>query len=255
MSLKIKNSIVYHSNYESSLIQGIDDPETPRPWNLFHEIGKHVNSNKILLDIGCGTANKLIPFSQSLIKIIGIDSSQSMLIKAQENISNAGVENFTLIMGKAEQLPLKHHSVDIVTNILSRVTAKEIYRVIKPDGVAIIEHIGCEDKKYLKLLFGKDELGMRGQFLEYSLEEYINLFYTDLSHFFNEVSIQNGYWNTYYSKEGLQQLLLYTPTIRNYNQTLDQDYFNETIKNFSTRKGIKLTQNRILIYAKNPRTL
>ena len=38
MSLKTKNNHNYESTYDSSLLRGIDDPKTPRPWDLFNEI-------------------------------------------------------------------------------------------------------------------------------------------------------------------------------------------------------------------------
>lgn len=251
MLLTIKNRRLYEAQYDSALLRGLDDPETPRPWDLFTEIKKHASKEKKLLDIGCGTAFKIIPLADYFDEIIGLEPSQSMLDAAIKNVTDKGVNNIRFIKGKAEKLPFPDHSIDVISSILSRWDAAEIKRVLKPSGIAIIEYIGCEDKKEFKKLFGKDEQGWRGQFIEYDLEEYLKLCYDDFSAFFDSVSMRNAYWNTYYSTEGLKQLLSFTPTIRNYDPALDANFLNEAVTSFQTEQGIRLTQNRILIHAQN----
>jgi hypothetical protein len=135
--------------------------------------------------------------------------------------------------------------------MLSRWSVPEIFRVLKPNGIAIIEHIGCEDKKDFKLLFGKDSKGWRGQFLEYEKENYLQMYYARFSEFFTKVTIKNGFWNTLYTPEGLVELLQYSPTIRNFNEISDDIFVRQAIAEFSTPNGINLQQNRILIHAKN----
>lgn len=255
MSLIIKNNIYYKADYDSILIQGTDDPDTPRPWNLKQEIQEKVADNKTLVDLGCGTGSKIFPFAVYLSSLIGIDPSQDMLDQALKNKSKTQSKNISLLKATAEKIPLSNQSVDVVTSILSRWDTVEISRILKPEGIAIIEQIGCRDKKDLKLLFGQDNLGWRGQFIEYEENEYLTYIEEKFSPFFNEVVIKKGFWNTYYTEDGLKKLLLFTPTIRNYNQSLDMPYVEKAIKLFSTDKGIKLTQNRILIYAKGPKNI
>ncbi len=251
MLLKIKNRRMYEVQYDSALLRGLDDSETPRPWDLFEEIKIHASKEKKLLDIGCGTAFKILPLAKYFEEVIGLDPSQSMLEAAAKNAKKQDINNIRFVEGKAEKLPFPDHSIDVISSILSRWDASEIKRVLKPNGMCIVEYIGCEDKKDFKLLFGSDEEGWRGQFIEYQKDEYLKLCYDDFSTFFDTVSIRNGFWDTYYSEEGLKQLLSFTPTIRNYSAALDTDALNEVINSFQTEKGIKLTQNRILIHAKN----
>lgn len=253
MLLTVKNKLGYTAKYDSILLRGVDDPNTPRPWNLFDEIKKYTSDNKTLLDIGCGTAFKLFHLSPYLKKIFGLDISENMLEAANKNIFHNEIKNIKVINGLASKLPFPDKSIDIITCLLATWDAKEIWRVLKDDGSVVIEFIGCEDKKDFKILFGKDEQGWRGQFIDYSLEEYINLCYEDFFRFFESVTIKNGYWDTYYSIEGIIQLLNYTPTIRHFDYQKDEIKLNEAIKIFSTEKGIKLTQNRMLIHVKNPR--
>lgn len=254
MLLAIKNNIYYQSGYDSSLIQGMDDPETPRPWNLMNEIRGVISKEKTLLDIGCGTGSKIFPLSAYLLGLVGLDPSQSMLDSALLHKS-AFPSTIELVKGQAEHLPFKDHSFDIITSILSRWDVKEIYRVLKPKGIAIIETIGCQDKRDFKYFFGMDKLGWRGQFMEYDQKEYVGQCQEKFSQRFHTVSVKSGFWNTYYSPEGIKKLLSFTPTIRNYNEIHDAPYLEKAIQACSTEKGIKLTQNRIFIYAENSRNL
>lgn len=254
MLLAIKNNIYYQSDFDSPLIQGIDDPETPRPWNLINEIKQVISREKTLLDIGCGTGSKIFPLSAHLLGLVGLDPSQSMLDSALQKKS-AFSTTIELVKGRAEYLPFQNQSFDIITSILSRWDVKEISRVLKLKGTAFIETIGCQDKRNFKYFFGTDELGWRGQFMEYDQEEYVAQCQEKFSQFFHTVSVRNGFWNTYYSPEGIKKLLSFTPTIRNYDEACDAQHLEKAIQACSTEKGIKLTQNRIFIYAKNPRDL
>ena len=251
MSLKMKNDHTYESSYDSSLLRGIDDPQTPRPWDLFNEIKKYSSTEKILLDIGCGTAFKLLPLSPYLKRILGLDISNSMLFAAKRKIENNNIENMQLIMADSEKIPIAPRSIDLITSMLGRWNLKEFATALKSNGIVIIEHIGCEDKKDFKKLFGRDEIGWRGQYIEYERDEYMASCYQHFHSYFKFVSIVNSYWNTYYTTQGLKLLLANTPTIRNYNEKYDEKFLNLAIKKFSRKNGVKLIQNRMLIHATN----
>jgi len=253
MSLNITNYCQYQSAYDSERLRGIDNIKTPRPWDLREIIQSHSDTDKILLDIGCGTAFKLIPLAPFFQQIIGIDPSHSMLQAAQRKIQNTNIANITIKAGYAENLPIADHSIDVVTVMLSRWNASEIHRVLKPNGVAIIEGIGCEDKKAFKLFFGKDKIGWRGQFLDHQVDDFLTSCKQHFTEYFNTVTIENGFWQTFYTESGLKQLLQYTPTIRNYNQQNDQDKLRKAITGSMQDGEICLTQNRILICMQHPR--
>jgi SAM-dependent methyltransferase len=241
----------YKANYDSNSLRGTDDPATPRPWNLQHEILQHAGKDKKVLDIGCGTAFKLISLAPHFQEIIGLEPSQSMLEAAKKLVACNNISNIIIANGKGEELPYADHSFDVITCILSRWSVIEIYRVLKPNGIVIVEHINCEDKKDFKLLFGKDKDGWRGQFINHTKANYIAHYYNLFSEFFNEVTIKDGSWDTLYTHQGLTELLHYTPTIRNYNDQQDEASLKKAIQLFKTSQGIKLTQSRLLIKARN----
>ena len=249
-------NFAYVSEYGSPNLRGRDNPERPRPWNLAYKIILHANANQNnkLLDIGCGTSIKLTPLVPYFSEIIALDISESMLHASKKLIDDYHIKNIQLIQGNSFYLPFLDNSFDMVTCMLSNWTIPEIARILKPNGVLIAEHIGCEDKVAFKKFFGKDIHGWRGQFLNYNKNEFLNNFHKTLTEYFKVVSVSNGFWETFYTREGLLELLNFTPTIRNFDFQKDIEYLNKAINQHNTINGILLTQNRVLIYAKNIRS-
>lgn len=237
----------YDQNYESNLLRGEQDV---RPWNLLEIIQKHVKKSDILLDIGCGTAFKLIQLARNVKKIYGLEPNEKMRVKAKENISYAKISNITLIDGRAEKLPFQDNYFDIVTCIVAPHNTAEVFRVLKPHGYAILEKIGDRDKWNFKQEFGSDKDGLRGQFAYFANGERAKNYKKEFIQLFSNVSVQNGFWKTYYSMDGLLLLLEQTPTIRGFNKEADKQALKNIQQKYSTSKGLETTQNRILIVAK-----
>ena len=77
--------------------------------------------------------------------------------------------------------------------------------------------------------------------------------YDRFSCYFNDIRIQNGFWDTLYSPKGILKLLSNTPTIRGFNFKKDKHHVKTAIESLSTPRGIKIKQNRVLLYAKDPK--
>ncbi len=101
-----------------------------------------------VLDIGTGTGALLLALSKEInAKFIGIDISEMMLKKAEENLDNLDVE---LKKGSFLSIPLEDNSIDVVVSNLAmhhltdsqKIEAiKEIARVLKIDGKLVIGDI------------------------------------------------------------------------------------------------------------------
>ena len=238
----------YTEIYETELLRGENEV---RPWNMIQEITKKVKSNYKILDVGCGTASKLIKLASQIEyqEIVGIEPNERMRKKAHENIKKSNLSNIFVIDGVADRLPFNNDSFDIVTAMVAPHNTKEVHRVLKQGGYAIIEKVGDRDKWNFKVLFGDDSQGMRGQFGEYSQGDREKEYHTEFSNLFNSVIIENGFWKTYYSIEGLILLFEETPTIRNFDKIIDMSVLQQIEEKYMTERGIETTQNRILIQA------
>lgn len=237
----------YDQRYESDLLRG---REEPRPWALLEVIRRYTKKTDTLLDIGCGTAFKLVQLADDVGKIYGLEPNKEMRVKAEENISKAGVSNIVLVNGQAEEIPFEANYFDIVTCMVAPHTTAEVYRVLKPNGYAILEKIGDRDKWNFKDEFDSDETGLRGQFSNLSAGEIVRIYEREFGELFSDVSVQNGFWKTYYSMAGLLLLLEQTPTIRGFNREKDGEALQRIQDKYTTSNGIETTQNRILIVAR-----
>ncbi len=129
-------------------------------------------SNKNILEIGTGPGFILIQLlKEKFTHVYGIDISLDMLIKASNRIQNK--EKLFLINAKAEKLPFKNESIDIILSRGSVFFWKdidkslcEIYRVLKPNGFLLIgggygistpENLILDISNYFKKNISKNE--------------------------------------------------------------------------------------------------
>jgi ubiquinone/menaquinone biosynthesis C-methylase UbiE len=113
-----------------------------------HYIKKHVNSSRLLLNIGCGGGRESIALASRGYKIIGIDLLPSMVSNARQNALKLNMEINFLAMN-AFDLGFSNESFAGVL-MLSQVLAfipfrknrihalKEVYRILKPGGKLIL---------------------------------------------------------------------------------------------------------------------
>ncbi|PKP01179.1 MAG: class I SAM-dependent methyltransferase [Bacteroidetes bacterium HGW-Bacteroidetes-6] len=96
--------------------------------------------NKQYLDLGCGTGNYTIKLFEKGISIIGIDPSETMILKARSKLSQ-----IDWIMGTAEHTGLNNNSIDGLICCLTihhwtdlSAAFREIYRILKKNGKFVI---------------------------------------------------------------------------------------------------------------------
>ena len=74
-------------------------------------------------------------------KLWGVDMTEAMIAKANENKQKLGYQNIEFLLGDIEALPLSDHSIDVaisncVMNLVpdKNLAYKEVFRVLKPGG-------------------------------------------------------------------------------------------------------------------------
>jgi len=236
------------SLYNSELIRG-EDLE-PRLYDLNAEILSRIPPDGRLLDVGCGSALKLLPLSGKIDQIIAIDYNPRVITEALRNVSFLVPPNIFVLVGSGNHLPLDDCSVDMVTYMLCPHNSIEARRVLKPGGYVIAERIGEQDKFEIKSFFTNHDGSPRGY---RSNLQNGGIAQTHLSEFtdtgFKNVECREMSWKTKYTKDGLWMLLCGTPTIDQFNTEADRETFEDAFSKLSKQDCVVLTQHRVLVIA------
>ena len=109
---------------------------------------KGIDKNQKILEVGCGTGRFFIPLIKEGYNMYGLDYSEGMISKLKENIKeeNLKFDERRIIQGDARKMPFKENTFDLVISYRTLIhipdyelVLKEIGRVLKPNGIAIIE--------------------------------------------------------------------------------------------------------------------
>lgn len=114
----------------------------------------HIKEGDTVLDLGSGAGNDVF-VAQKIVgesgKVIGVDMTQAMIDKANQNKKKLGYTNVDFRLGEIENLPLESGSVDVVVSncVLNLVPDKtrafsEIHRALKTGGHFSISDIVLE---------------------------------------------------------------------------------------------------------------
>lgn len=107
---------------------------------------EHANIKKgdTVLDLGSGAGNDVF-VARSIVgetgEVIGVDMTEAMIARANENKKKLGYNNIDFILGEIENLPIEENSIDVAVSncVLNLVPDKikaysEVHRVLKPGG-------------------------------------------------------------------------------------------------------------------------
>lgn len=133
----------------------------------------HSLPGKTFLSAGCGSGMVVVEAIKQGRFAIGLDYSPQMLELARKNLSRFPERCYSLLLGNAIKMPIAANSIDILlasglTDYLTRNEAelfmKEIGRVLKPEGYAILTFPKASSPlKFLRRGFG---LWIRQKFLK-----------------------------------------------------------------------------------------
>jgi len=144
-----------------------------KPWKQCIDFINILNKENIVADIGCGNGRHLIPCADHCKQVIGVDISGELLSIAKKKLKEKNLNNTILLHANMVSLPLKNNTVDSILFIASlhnikgrdrRIQSlKEIKRILKKDGTALISVWSRWQDKYRKQFFKRWLFTQKGQ--------------------------------------------------------------------------------------------
>ncbi|MEC7173575.1 MAG: class I SAM-dependent methyltransferase [Bacteroidota bacterium] len=136
---------IYDDNMECTPFWKANDWNCLKDW-LYELVPEHT-----LLDVGCGTGRASTPFAKNGVKVIGLDISEEMVIRAKRKSESLGlIDNTDYVVGDSENLPFATNSFDAVLafGVLHHVPSpqrmlQQMSRVLKNNGF----YFGHENNK------------------------------------------------------------------------------------------------------------
>jgi len=161
----MNNNIQLSSEETWNAIAESFDRTRRKPWKQCIDFIESLPKTNVIADIGCGNGRHLIPCASHCKKAIGLDISEELLQITKKNITENNYYNVDLLHSNAVNIPVKNNSFDALLFIASlhnikgkknRIQAlKEIKRILKNDGKALITVWSRWQDKYRKQFFTK----------------------------------------------------------------------------------------------------
>jgi len=141
------------------------DKTRGKPWKQCIDFINTLKETNIAIDIGCGNGRHLIKCAELCRQAIGLDISRELLFIARNKLVENKLNNAVFLHSDATNLPIKDETVDAIIYIASlhniqgrdkRIhSLKELKRILKKDGIALISVWSRWQDKYRKLFFKK----------------------------------------------------------------------------------------------------
>lgn len=134
-------------------------------FNLNAVIADNMNGANVIADLGCGTGELLSDLTEGGKKVIGVDSSSSMLEETRKRFLNSDTP-LDLRLGELEHLPLKDKEAEVAVISLAlhhlsnpEAAIAEAERILKPGGTLIIAEFEKHNNELLQKTYGDRWLG------------------------------------------------------------------------------------------------
>jgi ubiquinone/menaquinone biosynthesis C-methylase UbiE len=145
----VKSAKTIYAEMGAEGLAKIIDPLRTKKSIIF--LKKFLNKNESILDLGCGYGRIIMPLAKCGYNIEGIDISKELAQSARHKINKENLKA-KIKIGDIRTLPYAHGTFDKIICIWSTfnhlLTKKdqhacinEIYRVLKPGGIALIEMV------------------------------------------------------------------------------------------------------------------
>lgn len=216
-------------------------------YNVIEYIQPYYKNHYRCLDLGCGSCRKIVNLCDKVTSYHAMDYDERRILDAKKQCEEKGISNIILGVGDNFYLPFECNTFDLVSCFMSRYSTSEAARVLKKDGIFIIETAGANDKRNIKKAFGTDNFGWRGRMLNDTPQEKVARLEGELMPFFSIVDMHIVEFETKISSGVFIELLHMTNEIRCFNEKIDK----HIIKTLEDNDGnIVLEEEKIIIVAR-----
>ena len=160
---KGEEEIAHIHGWDFSHIKGRFFEDTDFPWDYRQEIGKYLTPDKKLLDIDTGGGEFLLSLNHPYENTAATENYPPNVQLCRETLLPLGID-FRQADGNGP-LPYEDGAFDLVIDRHGDFNPKEIYRVLKPGGVLVMQQVGAEnDRQFVELLCGNVPLPFPEQY-------------------------------------------------------------------------------------------
>lgn len=153
---KAEESIAYIHGWDFSHLNGRFTEETDLPWSYEKIVRSYLKPDYSLLDIDTGGGEFLLSLNHSYDKTSATEGYYPNVELCREKLIPLGIS-----FKKSDDysdLPFGDESFDIIINRHGNYDIKELYRLLKPNGVFITEQVGEDNDRDLIQLLVPDKL-------------------------------------------------------------------------------------------------
>lgn len=150
---KAEEKIAHIHGWDFSHIDGRHMEDTDFPWDYRQVIGQYLTPEKKLLDIDTGGGEFLLSVGHPYENTAATENYPPNVQLCKETLLPLGID-FQQADGNGE-LPYADESFDVVIDRHGDFNPAEIYRVLKPGGIFVMQQVGAEnDRELVELLCG-----------------------------------------------------------------------------------------------------
>jgi SAM-dependent methyltransferase len=140
----------------------------PTPWEYSHVVQRYLRPSAVVLDVGTGGGEKLLPLALSFGRGVGIDADPTMIQAAEENRQrthetyhseyswrgSGPADRVSFLVMNAEALGFPEGAFDLVLNRHCTIFPGEVVRVLRPGGTFLTQQVGKRNTQNLLAAFG-----------------------------------------------------------------------------------------------------
>ena len=156
------------SGWDFSYLDGRWDDEQ-LPWDYKQIVLQYLKKDYKLLDIGTGGGEFLLTLNHPYINTTITEGYKPNYLLCKEKLEPLGIKVYNYI-GDENFKEIEDNTFDIVINRHESYNEKELYRILKPNGIFITQQVGAFNNNQLSKFFNENQ---EIQFIELTLEKSI----------------------------------------------------------------------------------